>query len=130
MIAIVISITVSLSILLSAFVSFSPSFKAIVEGEIKRKAQESAWVYASKSGQLIERANSDGNPPDNFTCVTAASAWNCMGTVPMREEESGGVWTDTEHVCIEVSRSAPAFPDLPKITVENVTSSSQTCPHH
>lgn len=129
MIAIIVSIIISLSILLGAFVSFSPSFKSLVEGDFRRKAQESAWSYASKGAQLIMRANSLTNPPAGASgCrpVPPPGSWSCKETLDLREvsSDAGATWTDTDHICIEISYNVTSG----KINVDNVTPSHEPCP--
>lgn len=127
MIAIIVSIAISLSILLSAFVSFSPNFKSLVEADLRRKAEESAWSYAAKSGQLIGRASSLNNPPGGLNCTGILSNWTCKETLPLRrngqDDGLGGMnWVGQDHVCVEISGN------LTHTSVDNVTPSQSPCP--
>ncbi len=133
MIAIIVSIIISLSILLSAFVSFSPNFKSLVEEDLKRKAEESAWSYAAKSGQFIVRANpsnlTDPAMPGNLTCSSDAGGnLTCKEILTFREDAAnttaGFVWNDTEHICVQVRYDAATD----QIVVDNVTPSRDACP--
>ena len=128
MIAIIVSIIISLSILLSAFVSFSPNFKSLVEEDLKRKVQESAWSYAAKSGQFIARANPDNfsgaNTPGNLSCVETGGNWSCKESLAFRLDRANTIWDDTEHICVQVSYNSV----IKQITVSNVTPSRDACP--
>jgi len=127
MIAIVISIAVSLSILLSAFVSFSPNFKSLVEEAFKRKAQENAWSYSAKIGQLIARSDSQANPPTGWSCTTNTiggnTTHNCKETIKLRSEEDAmGAVSSSGHICAEITITTG------NITVNKVAPSKGTCP--